>query len=31
MTMNVVVTPHQPVYLYSTAGGQVNRQAACTR
>jgi hypothetical protein len=29
--MNVVVTLHQPVYLYSAAGGKVNRQIACTR
>jgi hypothetical protein len=29
--MNAVVTPHQPVCLYSAAGGKVNRQAACTR
>jgi hypothetical protein len=29
--MNVVVTSHLPVYLYSAAGGKVNRQATCTR
>jgi hypothetical protein len=29
--MNVVVTPHLPVYLYSVAGGKVNRQIARTR
>jgi hypothetical protein len=31
MVMNVVVILHQPVYLYSAAGGKVNRQTACTR
>jgi hypothetical protein len=31
MAMNVVVTQHQFVYLYSAAGGQVNRQIAYTR
>jgi hypothetical protein len=31
MAMNAVVTPHQPIYLYSAAGGKVNRQAARTR
>jgi hypothetical protein len=31
MTMNVVVTLHQPVYLYSVTGGKVNRQIARTR
>jgi hypothetical protein len=31
MAMNVVVTPHQPVCLYSAAGGKVNHQAARTR
>jgi hypothetical protein len=31
MTMNVVVTSHQPVYLYSAAGGKLNRQVARTR
>jgi hypothetical protein len=31
MTMNIVVTPHKPVCLYSAAGGKVNRQAAYTR
>jgi hypothetical protein len=30
MTMNVVVTLHQPVCLYTTAGGKVNRQIAHT-
>jgi hypothetical protein len=30
MAMNVVVTSHLPVYLYSAAGGKVNRQAART-
>jgi hypothetical protein len=29
--MNVVVTPHLPVCLYSDAGGKVNRQIARTR
>jgi hypothetical protein len=31
MVMNVVVTSHLPVYLYSAAGGKVNRQVARTR
>jgi hypothetical protein len=31
MAMNVVVTPHLHVCLYSAAGGKVNRQVACTR
>jgi hypothetical protein len=31
MAMNVVVTPHLPVCLYSAAGGKVNRQDARTR
>jgi hypothetical protein len=31
MAMNVVVTLHQPVCLYSAAGGKVNHQIACTR
>jgi hypothetical protein len=31
MAMNIMVTPHQPVCLYSAAGGKVNRQIACTR
>jgi hypothetical protein len=31
MAMNVVVTPHQPVCLYSVVGGKVNRQIAHTR
>jgi hypothetical protein len=31
MAMNVMVTLHQPVRLYSAAGGKVNRQTACTR
>jgi hypothetical protein len=31
MTMNDVVTLHQPVCLYSAAGEKVNRQIACTR
>jgi hypothetical protein len=30
MAMIVVVTLHQPVCLYSAAGGKVNRQIACT-
>jgi hypothetical protein len=29
--MNVVVTSHLPVCLYSAAGGKVNRHATCTR
>jgi hypothetical protein len=29
--MNDVVTLHQPVCLYSAAGGKVNRQIAHTR
>ena len=29
--MNAVVTSHLPVYLYSAAGGKVNRQATRTR
>jgi hypothetical protein len=31
MAMNVVVTTHLPVCLYSAAGGKVNRQVARTR
>jgi hypothetical protein len=31
MTMNVVVTTHLPVCLYSAVGGKVNRQVARTR
>jgi hypothetical protein len=31
MAMNVVVTSHLPVCLYSAAGGKVNRQVARTR
>jgi hypothetical protein len=31
MAMNAVVTPYLLVYLYSAAGGKVNRQLACTR
>jgi hypothetical protein len=31
MTMNVVVTLHQPICLYGAAGGNVNRQIARTR
>jgi hypothetical protein len=31
MAMNVVVTSHLAVCLYSAAGVKVNRQAACTR
>jgi hypothetical protein len=31
MAMNAVVTPHLRVYLYSAAGGKVNRQIARTR
>jgi hypothetical protein len=31
MAMNVVVTPHLPICLYSAAGGKVNRQADRTR
>jgi hypothetical protein len=31
MAMNVVVTLHQPVCLYSAAGGKVNRQISYTR
>ena len=31
MAMNVVVTLHQPIYLYSAVGGKVNRQIARTR
>jgi hypothetical protein len=31
MAMNVVVTTHLPVYLYSVAGEKVNRQVAHTR
>ena len=30
IAVNVVVTSHLPVCLYSAAGGKVNRQAACT-
>jgi hypothetical protein len=28
MPMNVMVTSHLPVFLYSAAGGKVNRQVA---
>jgi hypothetical protein len=31
MAMNVVVTSHLPVYLYSATGVKVNRQVARTR
>jgi hypothetical protein len=31
IVVNVVVTSHLPVCLYSAAGGKVNRQAARTR
>jgi hypothetical protein len=30
MAMNAVVTPHQPICLYSAAGGKANRHAAHT-
>jgi hypothetical protein len=30
MIMNAMVTPHQPVCLYSVAAGKVNPQAAYT-
>jgi hypothetical protein len=31
MAMNVVVTSHLPVYLYSAVGVKVNRRVAHTR
>ncbi len=31
MAMNVVVTLHQPICLYSDAGGKANHQIVCTR
>jgi hypothetical protein len=31
MAMNIVVTSHLPICLYSAAGGKVNRQVARTR
>jgi uncharacterized DUF497 family protein len=31
IVVNAVVTSHLPIYLYSAAGGKVNRQAARTR